>query len=458
MKYLIIIFFLPLKLFSQDISGLWTGTLYNDTTKQFIKYELAISEKNGKLTGYSHTIFLIDSVENVGVKLVGIEQTENDVEIVDDKFLFNNYSEAPPKGVKQFSTLRLQHSGDSLMLTGPWHTNRTKKYESLTGEVFLVKKNYLVKNRIVPKLTELGYLNSLSFIPKSADINTEPSVASTQLNKPDINTLPIQKNDSALVALRKDESKTARQISPPLDPGATSVSEAVINKNVDAEKKELVLNSVSTKGVSNILPTEIERSGRRTRDKSTNKTSDQTVSGKAALKKPETTKTPSSLEVATDLKTPPSTSSVSQISSQIVPGSINNPRADIKPIPVIQPAAEITSRKTETIRSVDIMQDSIILSLYDNGEIDGDTVSVVLNDKVIMPRQGLMSRAINKTIYLTPDLGDSLVLVMYAENLGSIPPNTGLLVIRDGEQAIEIRFSGDYKKNSAIILRRKKKP
>lgn len=54
-------------------------------------------------------------------------------------------------------------------------------------------------------------------------------------------------------------------------------------------------------------------------------------------------------------------------------------------------------------------------------------------------------------------MGDSVVLIMYAENLGSIPPNTGLLVIHDGEEIFEIRFSGDLKKSSAVILRRKKK-
>ncbi|MEP6584965.1 MAG: hypothetical protein ABJA90_11900 [Ginsengibacter sp.] len=68
-----------------------------------------------------------------------------------------------------------------------------------------------------------------------------------------------------------------------------------------------------------------------------------------------------------------------------------------------------------------------------------------------------MSKAINKTIYLTPDLGNSITLIMYAENLGSIPPNTGLLVIHDGDDIFEIRFAGDLQKNSAVILKRKKK-
>ncbi|HRP18716.1 MAG TPA: hypothetical protein PL128_12010, partial [Ginsengibacter sp.] len=53
-------------------------------------------------------------------------------------------------------------------------------------------------------------------------------------------------------------------------------------------------------------------------------------------------------------------------------------------------------------------------------------------------------------------MGDSLNLAMYAENLGSIPPNSGLLIVRDKSKTYEIRFSGDLQKNSAIILLRNK--
>jgi hypothetical protein len=102
------------------------------------------------------------------------------------------------------------------------------------------------------------------------------------------------------------------------------------------------------------------------------------------------------------------------------------------------------------------MNDSLVLSLFDNGVIDGDTVTVLINGNVVWPMVGLLERSANKTVYLTPEMGDSISVVMYAENLGSIAPNTGLLVVRDGNTNHEIRFSGDLKKNSAIILKRKK--
>jgi hypothetical protein len=119
-------------------------------------------------------------------------------------------------------------------------------------------------------------------------------------------------------------------------------------------------------------------------------------------------------------------------------------------------AADLTTRKTEIIRNIFFQSDSLVLSLYDNGQVDGDTVSVVVNDKVIIARRGLTTTAITTTLYTNAGSGDSLRLVMYAETLGTIPPNTGLLILQDGNDRYEIRFEGDYQKNSAIILRRKR--
>jgi len=123
---------------------------------------------------------------------------------------------------------------------------------------------------------------------------------------------------------------------------------------------------------------------------------------------------------------------------------------------ITAPAAEIALRTTEVIRTIDFKSDSLTLVLYDNGIVDGDTVSVVLNGEVIIPKQGLTEQAYRKVINIPPGLSDSLQLVLYAENLGSIPPNSGLLIIEDGSDRYEIGFKGDMKKSSAVRLIRKR--
>ena len=120
----------------------------------------------------------------------------------------------------------------------------------------------------------------------------------------------------------------------------------------------------------------------------------------------------------------------------------------------IKSAIDIENRAIETIQSVNYISDSLVLTLFDNGEIDGDTVSVLMNGAVIMPMVGLSTNAIKKTIY-TKDIKDSIKIVMYAETLGIFPPNTGLLIVNDGTDRYEIRFSGDLKKNAAIVFRKK---
>ncbi len=111
-------------------------------------------------------------------------------------------------------------------------------------------------------------------------------------------------------------------------------------------------------------------------------------------------------------------------------------------------------RKTSVVKSVIFHGDSLVLRLYDNGEVDGDSVSVVMNGKVIISRQGLTTRAIRYVIHITAETGDSLLLTLIAENLGSIPPNTGLLIVDDGEQSQEIRFTGDMQTSSAVLFKR----
>jgi hypothetical protein len=119
-------------------------------------------------------------------------------------------------------------------------------------------------------------------------------------------------------------------------------------------------------------------------------------------------------------------------------------------------AAEIDKRVTKADQSYYFESDSLVLTLYDNGEVDGDTVTVLMNGNIIFSKAGLSTKANTKTVYITQNM-DSVSLVMYAESLGEIPPNTGLLIVNDGEKRYDVRFSADLKTNAGIVLRRRKK-
>ena len=123
-----------------------------------------------------------------------------------------------------------------------------------------------------------------------------------------------------------------------------------------------------------------------------------------------------------------------------------------------KPAASLVdARVSVPSETIYFKNDSLSIALYDNGEVDGDTVSVIINDEMFIEKQGLRSSAFRKTFYVPQNESDSLLVVLYADNLGKYPPNTGLLQIKDGEEIFYVRFKADLNRNAAIVLRRKSK-
>ncbi len=462
MKLFFLFFLLPSQIFAQDIAGVWTGTLFNDTTKQFIKYEVAISEYEGKLSGYSHTIFVIDSTENIGVKSIKIKRSGEHFLVEDDKLIYNNYKAPPAKGVKTYSNLLLSQNDSAMVLSGIWNTNQTKIYQKLTGNIFLQKKKEIEKTLIIPKLEKLGLAKSLSFIASAP-----PQKDLAALNQPGF--IPAHLNDQATVDSGNiviDKKEKVNSQSDQFDIKRETTQQTTVEASKSTPDKSISITSpvAEISSPKNEPPNIVSSKSQNNKiDTSGNidvkieigvlKAEDSAMKKEIIKDKPGTTEMP--VQKNGVAKSGIHSLEKQKITPKKITGVVLNNINTFKVVP--KAAAEIATRKIETLRSVEIEQDSLLLTLYDNGEIDGDTVSVLLNGNVIMPMQGLTARGISKTIYFTPEMGDSVVLVMYAENLGSIPPNTGLLVIHDGEDIFEIRFAGDLRKNSAIILKRKKK-
>lgn len=115
---------------------------------------------------------------------------------------------------------------------------------------------------------------------------------------------------------------------------------------------------------------------------------------------------------------------------------------------------QYTERENITIREIEVESDSIRIDIYDNGEIDGDIVSIFYNKKLILYNQKLTHKSIKIGLRLDSTLSANEIS-MFAENLGLIPPNTALMVINDGEKRHEVRVSSNLEKNATIKIRRK---
>jgi hypothetical protein len=107
-------------------------------------------------------------------------------------------------------------------------------------------------------------------------------------------------------------------------------------------------------------------------------------------------------------------------------------------------------------KDLEIESDSIRISFYDNGDIDGDIISVFLNKEPVLVKQELSTRSLN--IYLSLDSTREYNEVsMMAENLGKFPPNTALMIVHDGINRYEVYLSSSLTQNAAVRLRRKKR-
>lgn len=531
----------PLFFYGQTLTGLWTGSLSNDSTtvRKDQSFEIALTEYKGKVYGYSRSEFIVDDVLYFIVKRVK-GTIEGDIcEVTDDEIISYNFPKKLDKNIKVTSTFR-RDKGDSVWhLDGKWKTNATKKYYSVSGKVALEVEKDLTASKIFPHLEELKLANDIAFYkerkegqpivriakPEKADpvytekINLEkevssstsailqkaqPAIVATQpsLNntKEETRANAIEKNKTEAIAekeLAAASTKANNNPSTVADKKEIKTQAVVSNpQTMDAGKPDLAINNPSIK--NNTVAVEPK-----------NTPKENTITTTTAKQEVVATVTPSNLPKQTTTSTKPAVKNNDAIAAKtdlpITNNSVANNK-EVKNVPVtIKPAQTVTTKQTEPTNSiaktptpvtsiekkevlvspalpetrrpsaditlkaaliagrksefsqvVNFKSDSLQISLYDNGEIDGDTVSVFMNGEVLLSKQGLKSSAIRKTIYLTPGQDEEFTLVMFAESLGKYPPNTGLLVIHDGNDVYNLRFSSDFQKNAGIVFKRKR--
>ncbi len=112
-------------------------------------------------------------------------------------------------------------------------------------------------------------------------------------------------------------------------------------------------------------------------------------------------------------------------------------------------------RSNNILQTVNVESASVKIELYDNGDIDGDSVSLFYNGAVLLTHKKLTTHPI--TLELPVNNDDVNELVMYADNLGTIPPNTALMIVTDGNKRYEVRVTSDLKKSGTIRFVHNKK-
>jgi len=115
------------------------------------------------------------------------------------------------------------------------------------------------------------------------------------------------------------------------------------------------------------------------------------------------------------------------------------------------PPAVLTTRTNELVKRIETAKGDIKIDLYDNGQIDGDTITVYHNNQLVVARARLSAKAITFHIQVDADLPHH-ELVMVANSVGSIPPNTSLMIVSAGGKRHEVFISCSEQKNAKVTI------
>ena len=120
--------------------------------------------------------------------------------------------------------------------------------------------------------------------------------------------------------------------------------------------------------------------------------------------------------------------------------------------PALKQSALFEKRSKRVVQNIEVTEPNIRVELYDNGQIDEDTVSLFLNDRLVLSRKRLSTNPIIMDVTLDREKKEN-DLVMHADNMGTIPPNTALMVVTVQGKRYEFNISSTEEANGAVRFR-----
>jgi hypothetical protein len=425
---LCILFFICISTSAQTVSGFYSGTLYNDTTKLIQQYELAISEYRGKITGYSYVTFVSNDTFYYGIRKVTGHIEDNKLIVRDDKFIANNFPEAPAKGVKRMFVIPLDGSDTLRNISGNWQTNRTKKFYSIPGTVTAARSNDSSGSAL------FAHLKEMEMMPQYAEDLKQPAGPSDE---------DLAKNQKKLEKEEEDRNKALAKA------GKKELEKA----SKDAEEKARIEKAAEEERLKAVAKAEkqaLDKARKDAEEKARIEKATEEEKQKAIAKAEK-----EALEKIRQLEKDRAREEKRKTEEAKAVALKNEEKMAAKTAVAVVTSLPFHQREKRVMKPIEITSDSLVLTFYDNGVVDGDSISVYANGVNIVSNMKLAATANRKKIGINNN--EELEILLVAENMGSIPPNTGLLMIKDGDQTYQLHFTADLKTNAAIIIKRKKK-
>jgi hypothetical protein len=111
----------------------------------------------------------------------------------------------------------------------------------------------------------------------------------------------------------------------------------------------------------------------------------------------------------------------------------------------------LVARENRLAKKITTSSKQFSIDLYDNGTIDNDTIIVYDNKKLLISKKRLSYKAIHLEFTLSEVINEHEIIIV-AHNMGTVPPNTALLVLKDGDRRQELFITSTNKMNAKIIV------
>ncbi|MEY2834602.1 MAG: hypothetical protein RLZZ557_264 [Bacteroidota bacterium] len=103
------------------------------------------------------------------------------------------------------------------------------------------------------------------------------------------------------------------------------------------------------------------------------------------------------------------------------------------------------------INTLEFMEDSVHVEVYDNGIVDGDEITLYVNKGVLFRNKVLSEKPLQ--FDLDGKVFSTYDLQFHANNLGTMAPNTGLIIISTATERKEVTFASDFSKTSSLRVK-----
>jgi hypothetical protein len=422
-------------LFSQDLTGIWRGSFYTGTGpfREYYKYEVQIDQmKDNALQGVTYSYLTTVFYGKATFEGIWFPKSKN----------------ALVKELKLIELKVADHSGACAMTCNLDYSKDDDGKEVLSGTFTSVSadtKGDCGGGTVYLERVQESDFQKEDFLLKKKPATTPPTTQNDI--KPNVTPAPAPIVNSASKANAK---KLQTALGVPADGVAGPKTLAALKKKLPGFKDTLdVSDSDQVNDIVNRIKkanaTAVKKPSPANNATTVKKTppSNSTTVKKAPPASPTAknkVQQPPVIKEDTIVQTVPKTpSSQSQVTVL--------PQKKIVAVPDV-----IKTRSNPLIKTITTNSSDIKIELYDNGEIDGDTITVYDNNEVIAWKKGLTDKPITLTVK-ADSTNPVHEFVMVADNLGSIPPNTALMIITAGDKRYQLFISSDTQRNAKVIVR-----